>query len=125
MFRELDDPSPHLRVGFLRMPLMLRMVLILAPLLLASSGDQQHAPPQDPGRLAMEVDPFLFFAVLKGLFADGVEDGIVRKVLEADDKVPGKYANFVYTGPICRPSIEGSRSAASRSPGLPTAERGT
>jgi len=95
--------------------MMLRFVLVLAPFLLATPLPQQHAPPPDPDGFAMEVDHFIFFAVLEGLFADGVEDAIVKKVLEIDDKVPDNHANFVYACPICRPTIEAFRAHRVRS----------
>jgi hypothetical protein len=58
----------------------------------------------------MEVDHFIFFAVLEGLFADGVGNDLATKVLERDEKITGGYANFVYACPICRPTIEAFRA---------------
>jgi hypothetical protein len=91
-----------------------RLLLALAPILLAAPSLQQHAPPKDLEGGSVEVDHFIFFAVLEGLFADGVGNDLATKVLERDEKIPGGHANFVYACPICRPTIEAFRAHLAR-----------
>jgi hypothetical protein len=83
-----------------------RLLLALAPILLAAPG------PQEPKREMTSGDHFIFFAILEGLFEDAVPDDTVNKILERSDQ--GAYANFVYACGICCPSIEGFRAYLAR-----------
>jgi hypothetical protein len=50
-----------------------------------------------------KYDREVFFAVLEGLYADGVQNAVVDRVLEVDPQT--KYpAHFVYACPICMPA---------------------
>jgi hypothetical protein len=84
----------------------IRLLLALAPVLLAAPAPQQRAR-------KFEGDHWIFFAVLEGLFADGVPDEIVAKILEPEEK-GGRHANFVYGCGICNPSLEAFRAYLAR-----------
>lgn len=72
-----------------------------------------HARQDQPRQIsAVEFRRFIFFAVLEGLFEDGVPNKLVERVLEADAK--GAYVNFVYGCPICMPAVEAFRAFATR-----------
>src|SRR6185503_13812885 len=83
-------------------PMKIRLLLALAPILLAAPSPQQRVR-------TVEGDHWIFFAVLEGLFADAPSEEIVKKVLELDDKT-GRYANFVYACGICNPTVEAFRA---------------
>lgn len=56
--------------------------------------------PGDP-----KYTPEIFFAVLEGLYRDGVPDRVVDAILAADPET-GYPANFVYCCPICMPAYD-------------------
>lgn len=56
---------------------------------------------------------FLFFAVLEGLYEDGVSNQIVERVIELDART-GWPKHFVYACPICTPAFDAFRSYRSR-----------
>jgi hypothetical protein len=90
----------------MEVPMKIRLLLTLAPVLLAAPAPQQRAR-------TFEGDHWIFFAVLEGLFTDGVPDEIVVKILEPEEK-GGRYANFVYACGICNPSLEAFRAYLAR-----------
>ena len=50
----------------------------------------------------------IFFAVLEGLYADGVSNEVVDKIVAIDDQT--KYpANFVWACPVCMPAYNAFR----------------
>lgn len=57
---------------------------------------------------SFDYDQELFFAVLEGLYADGVSSEAVDAIL-ARDAASGRPANFVWGCPICMPAYEALR----------------
>jgi len=52
------------------------------------------------------LEQMIFHAVFEGLYADGVSNDDVDRILEKDDN---GYTNFVYGCPICMPAIDALR----------------
>jgi hypothetical protein len=48
-----------------------------------------------------DVGPFVFHAVLEGLYTDGVSNEVVDKILK-----PDLLANFVHQCPLCHPAYQ-------------------
>jgi hypothetical protein len=57
---------------------------------------------------SFDYEQELFFAVLEGLYVDGVSNEAVDAIL-AEDPVSGRPANFVWACPICMPAYEALR----------------
>ena len=55
----------------------------------------------------------IFFAVLEGLYADGVSTGVVEKIVALDEHTHWP-ANFVYACPVCTPAYDAFRVYRSR-----------
>ena len=75
--------------------------------LLPSQGLQPSAELSD-SRFAGARDEFdqeIFFAVLEGLYRDGVSTEVVEKILVTDE-VTGYPANFIWCCPICMPALD-------------------
>ena len=78
-------------------------VVSLAPL----QGLQIAGEPAD-ARFAGARDEFdqeIFFAVLEGLYRDGVATEVVEQILVTDE-VTGYPANFIWCCPICMPALD-------------------
>jgi len=58
-----------------------------------------------PAATRDEFDQEIFFAVLEGLYRDGVSDEVVEKILVTDE-ITGYPANFVWCCPICMPALD-------------------
>jgi hypothetical protein len=80
--------------------------LVLALVALPVAAPAPAAPqvtiryPGDP-----KFTPDIFFAVLEGLYRDGVSDRVVDAII-ATDPESGYPANFVYACPICMPAYD-------------------
>ena len=86
----------------------------IAALALGLVGMAPARPPIDAVQCgSREFNRFLFFAVLEGLYEDGVSQPVVDRILERD-KPPGRYANFVYSCPICSPVVDAFRAFSRR-----------
>jgi len=76
-------------------------------------------PAQDPSladgkqqpRRAFDMGHEIFYAVLEGLYADGVDNGTVDRILAADD---GEWRHFVYGCPTCIYVLEAFRHYRAR-----------
>src|SRR5262245_66503155 len=69
----------------------------------AVSSDPAAGPPDEEG-----FDPVhrtIFYAVLEGLYEDGVSNGLVKLMLEKDPKT-GNFLHLVYSCPICDPVLD-------------------
>lgn len=68
-------------------------------------GARPLAPPQDVSALEPQYARELFFAVLEGLYEDGVSNAVVDRMLEVDSitKLP---AWFVKGCPVCTPVLQ-------------------
>lgn len=77
----------------------------LAPLGGGESCRQAAAAPPDR---AFNHNHELFFAVLEGLYVDGVSNEVVDAILERDTESQ-QPANFVWGCPICMPAYEALR----------------
>jgi len=62
----------------------------------------------------------IFFAVLEGLYRDGVSNDVVDLILAPDPKTgePDMRKNFVYACPLCHPAFEAFRLYRTRNPFL-------
>ena len=59
--------------------------------------------PKEPSQFD-EVHRFIFYAVLEGLYDDGVSNGDVDRILLKGEKE--YYFHFVYACPVCTPTID-------------------
>ena len=92
----------------------MRHLLLLA--LLAATTALSITPPGPPvdsaaqAGLPSEADQqgFIFYAVLEGLFADGVSNEVVDAVTEADEST-GWPLYFIYACPVCMPCFDAFR----------------
>ena len=66
-------------------------------------------PAEDPGpSRADRYEQHIFFAVLEGLYADGVSNEVVDAIVAIDEET--KYpANFVWSCPVCMPAYHAFR----------------
>lgn len=55
----------------------------------------------------------IFFAVLEGLYRDGVQNEVVDRIIAVDEKT-GWPENFVYSCPICTPAFDAFRAYRQR-----------
>ncbi len=96
------------------------LVSILAALTLApltQPGGQKDRPAQSAAPEArafglQETRHTIFYAVLEGLYADGVSNDVVDVVLALDPAAEGETAypsNFVWGCPICMPAYDAFR----------------
>ncbi len=79
--------------------------------LTVAGGETVHAPRLPKNH--EEVRQAIFFAVLEGLYNDGV-DTETAKLLSAVDKETGAPRYFVYSCPICMPALDAVRLYAGR-----------
>lgn len=86
---------------------MLKRCLILCLLLCATTRAQT---PTDN-----EFQQFVFFAVLEGLFQQGLPDATVDRLLQRDMQTGQPYL-FVYACPICHPTYDALSLYRSRRP---------
>lgn len=81
---------------------------LLSLALVPQSGlPAKSQPPRAPaGVVPVRADPYeqhIFFAILEGLYQDGVSNDVVDKIIVIDDQT--KYpANFVWACPVCMPA---------------------
>lgn len=90
------------------------MKLPLVLMIAALAGFAPSAP-QAP-RLEFgtkEFNRFIFFAVLEGLYEDGVPEATVTRILERRAN-EGFYVHFVYACPICGPTVDAFRAYSRR-----------
>lgn len=88
------------------------MKIQLAAIALAALAGFAPAAPQQ-GRIAVrtrEFNRFIFFAVLEGLYEDGVPKEVVDRILQKEQR----YLHFVYACPICTPVVEAFRAFSMR-----------
>jgi hypothetical protein len=71
----------------------------------------------DPLSAASRIDAsgMVFFAVLEGLYRDGVSNEAVDRILLCDPE-SGRYLHFVYACPICTPALDAFRTYRNRAP---------
>jgi len=84
----------------------MRLMIALLPLVLAPAPRQDPTTPdaQAPAPPSYEeVLPFLFHAVLEGLYTDGVKDDVVDALM-ASDEATGWPLYFIFACPICMPA---------------------
>ena len=79
--------------------------LLLLPALALPALPLISGSAQEPARRPLAAEQELFFAVLEGLYRDGVDNEIVDRVLTIDPK-SGYPELFVYACPICMPSYD-------------------
>jgi hypothetical protein len=62
----------------------------------------------------------VFYAVLEGLYADGVDNGAMELIIpvKVGTKKPDFTASFIYTCPLCEPALEAMRTYHARPPFL-------
>ena len=74
-------------------------------------------PGDDPISAAARLDEsgMVFFAVLEGLYLDGVPNEAVDRILLCDPE-SGRYLHFVYGCPICTPALDALRTYRNRAP---------
>lgn len=79
------------------------VVVTLCALVVSTSlSETRHTPqPQDEPR----IQPFVFFAVLEGLYQLGLNDPVVDRILQSDPR-SGYPASFIYACPICMPAYD-------------------
>ncbi len=86
--------------------------LLVWPVAVRQSPPTASARPTLPGgeesARAAHYGAELFFAVLEGLYRDGVQNEVVDRLLVIDSQT-GWPANFVYACPICMPIIDALR----------------
>lgn len=95
----------------------------LGAVLREDGGHAQTAPPggSGPGTAVLgplqaldeEYEQGIFFAVLEGLYSDGVQNEVVDRLGEIDPAT-GYPANFVYACPICMPVLRALQVYRSR-----------
>lgn len=103
--------------------LLVSLLLLVPALTVAFAGGERcrtiaqaevRAAPEAPNGGADDpVSRFLFFAVLEGLYEDGVSNEIVERVTELDART-GWPKHFIYACPICMPAFDAFRSYRSR-----------
>lgn len=71
----------------------------------ASPATRAVALPDVPVAMSGAATQEIFFAILEGLYRDGVENDVVDKILERDPK-SGYPVNFVYACPLCHPVLD-------------------
>jgi len=103
------------------LPRCAALVVVLAFLLMPGVAENKPPTPQPVDRIDWISDPtcqLVFFAVLEGLYSDGVPDDIVDIVLgvRAQTKGPQFDTHFVYCCPLCHPAYEAFRLYRSRQP---------
>lgn len=85
------------------------LTFVLVP---QSSPSAKTKAPPGPAAFAPEssgpYEEHIFFAVLEGLYHDGVSNEIVDRIL-AKDEVTGYPANFVWACPACMPAYNAFR----------------
>lgn len=84
---------------------MTRTTLIAIVLSLPLVVGPEPEPTATPARL--DTDREIFFAVLEGLYRDGVKNDVVDKLLSKN--AAGAYLNFVAGCPLCIPALEAMR----------------
>lgn len=86
-------------------------LLSLALLPQSSPPEKAKAPPPRPFVLPQTEGPYerhIFFAVLEGLYQDGVSNEVVDRILVLDEQT--KFpANFVWACPACMPAYNAFR----------------
>ena len=94
--------------------IMFPLILSIAALPFRPMGPALQQPDgADRKHLADEFDRMIFYAVLEGLYEDGVSNEAVDIVL-LKDPTSGSYAHFVYGCPICAPTIDAFRMYRAR-----------
>lgn len=94
---------------------LLLLPIALLPFLSAPGGEEcrkaaARAQQEEPAIPSYEDEHarFVFFAVLEGLYEDGVPNEVVDVIAETDPK-SGWPRNFVYACPICTPALDALR----------------
>lgn len=89
--------------------------MIVSLCLLVCLGAPGLANPADAAPSDAEFKQFLFYAVLEGLFEQGLPDATVDRLLQRD-AMSGNPFLFVYGCPICHPTYDALRLYRSRQP---------
>ena len=82
------------------MPRMHKIILLVLLATFAAVAPGQGRP---DGMDAGEMHNMIFFAVLEGLYRDGVSNDAVDAILR---KIEKGYVHFVYGCPICTPTLD-------------------
>jgi hypothetical protein len=88
-------------------PALLALPLVLSPTT-TGGGGHVAAPPQSAFGHVEASHIEIFFAVLEGLYRDGVSSAVVESVV-AFDPESGYPSNFVKGCPICMPALDAFR----------------
>lgn len=94
------------------LPRIVCVAVILVMLLVPNEAENKEPPPlKQIERIDWVNDPtcqLVFFAVLEGLYSDGVPNEIVDRVLDIDPQIKGPRfdTHFVYCCPLCHPAYE-------------------
>ena len=87
---------------------------LVAIALVASCSGQRIGLLGSPGALARagptaaDLEQLIFFAVLEGLYTDGVSNEVVDRLTELDEKA-NMPLHFIYSCPICMPALNALR----------------
>lgn len=87
----------------------LPLIVALFPLLLALSGDTAAFQAQRKDRSTEDTSSqLIFFAVIEGLYLDGVTNETVELIIGPGDKpdYEGYREHFIYACPLCHPAFE-------------------
>ena len=76
------------------------------------SNPSDAHPAADCSKSFDEAHQFIFFAVLEGLYQDGLTNGDVNQIMKRDEK--GGLEHFIYGCPICHPAIHALEAYQSR-----------
>jgi hypothetical protein len=97
-----------------RGPLVVALVLCGAALI-TFAGLAPAAPRGGIECLAatLDAEPMIFFAVLEGLYRDGVDTEVAKRLASTEPKVQAPRF-FIYSCPLCMPAFNAVRLYASR-----------
>lgn len=97
------------------------LAVVLTTTLLPQSGNDPISAVERPGNdpisavARLEASGLVFFAVLEGLYQDGVSNDAVDQILLSDPD-SGRYVHFVYGCPICTAGLDALRTYRNRAP---------
>lgn len=98
---------------------MARFMLLLLTIIVCGCNSTPDGPqfqPSDPVGPSMaheQVQQLIFFAVLEGLYRDGVDTEVASAICVIEEPA-GIPHNFVYGCPICTPALDAVRLYAAR-----------
>ncbi len=93
-------------------PINIILILILSNVLAFSARSEEPANAKTAANPFDNAYQFIFFAVLEGLYRDGVSDSDVDALLL--EGPTGGYMNFIYSCPLCTPALAATRTYRER-----------